>query len=1848
MAEEVIGLLFGVDGGGSIDGRSGQQIVSDLTKIVNKINSGKSTVPKVQLKFDTSNVKTALQELKAQLREIADMGSISVSGMPSRGGSGGSAGVKQDTENYRALTATVKQYYAELAKIEKIQMKSNAVSFSGDVWSTTDSRYDTRIEKINLLKTQFDSLGVSIDEAGNVEMNSAQQLNITEQQRSMLLAQVRSAIIDNGVAHKDSERKISDAWDKSADKATQYVRRIEDVASKNADVKESMDKVLKLAASGDPKNLDALTNEFAKLRQKVRETEADVKTWGDRFKKTFGNEVRSVLAATLVAVATKYLREIYTNVVNLDKAMTDLQIASGKTREEVKSLTKTYSALAQQLGSTTVEIAQAADTWLRQGYSAEEANMLIRNSTMLAKLGQMESAEASRALTSAMKGYGVAVEDSIGIVDKLTKVDMEAAASAGDIATAMAETATSAKLSGVSMDKLIGYITTVKEVTQDGAESVGVFFKTLFARMNNVAAGKFIDDETGESLNDVESVLRSLDIELRGVNGEFRNSSDVLDEVASRWNEFNDTERNAIATAMAGTRNFEKFNVLMSNYGTATEYATDATNASGTALDKYGAYVDSIEGKMNSLKATFEEFSMNVLNSDWVSGAIDAITGFVEALDEVAKFGDGIVVKAVAITAAIIALAVAFDTLRIGAAKFMATSKGVVGFVNLIPRFIAALFSYVTASASATGATKTFKGALESLKINPWVLLIEAIVVAIVTACATIDHFTTTSKEAAQEALDHAKAMKEAAQSAKEEEESLESLIDQYVELKSKSNIDEDARKRIRDIQKEINVLTRGQVSAQDMVNGSLADNLKLLNEIKIATAQKNLETYSRNLAAANNAFSIANVYDHEDASFAADIADGVLGFFGSDAYYESNELIIDDGEGWDEEAFEILRRAAKDYVDKFYRVHDISGKHFGIDFKSGLTGQEYLEAIEAMMDALADPSNSYDYLNSPVYNKLAKHYTRLSDLQSGIVEARDLFLERLVSIEMGLAQNNGTAVESVEDYDALKEEIYNTVVANDLLRESFANEKEMQDAVSEAVAYYMSLNYPEIFERTEAGVASATLQLKPFVQIMGEVSEEYKLLSSAISDMDEFGYLSEDTLSQILDPKNGYPALAEMLKKTANGYTISTSAASDFLDQWIKKYEDAVNSVEKGSEEYNIAVQNYINAVTAKSTLELQKLADATSKSAYELKSFVEILNEVKGGFDALSSAIGDMNEQGFLSVDTVVAMLDQSNGLPALGKYLTLTAKGYTISSNAMSEYLDEWISGYVAALAVAKEGTDEYNNAYQNLAQAIAIKSSLQLEAAVENETEAVEDNSDAWREQVDQYKKLIDLRKKLLETYKSELEYQKELEKKQRNVSALQTKLSIARLDASAAGQMRVRELEAELREAQEELDDFTLEHAIDTLINQLDNQYAQYENYIDAKVSEITNAINGVTNAVNNMGRSGESIDDIIQKLLDDHSEDAGDSLPPLAVGNTKENLYNEIIKIIMDVYYDPMRNEIASFINDDVSQWRSSSLMLADAMDAYIALGGQASDIQSIDDNVWKSYADAFKDGYGDSVLTLADYEKDPAAYAYGLDYEQYIKTMYWKLKYGLTYWDDAYDYLLAESKNTKPSTPTTPTAEEPKTASKTPTMPTVEEPKTAPTTTTPTVPIVASEAGVIPVFELGGGTWKSYEDAARAGYGDEVMTFFEFASKRGGLNTDSILDYKEYLLHMQGALSLLPESPLIKQPHFSLYHEGGAVGGLSSNEEFAKLLKGEFVTTPAQMKRFMEQTLPQIASYSATGGSNEFNAPLIEITCESVTTEALPGLEHVVNEAVKEIKKQLDSGMSRTGFKRTQTKRLT
>ena len=139
------------------------------------------------------------------------------------------------------------------------------------------------------------------------------------------------------------------------------------------------------------------------------------------------------LARTALQALRRAAQEAKDTVVELDKAATDLAIVTGSGSEEAYVLLKEYNQMAQQLGATTTQISDAAAEWLRQGKTAAETATLIEQSMILSKVGAMESATATQNLTSAMKGYGMAVEDVSRIVDKLTAIDLKAAVTASDL-----------------------------------------------------------------------------------------------------------------------------------------------------------------------------------------------------------------------------------------------------------------------------------------------------------------------------------------------------------------------------------------------------------------------------------------------------------------------------------------------------------------------------------------------------------------------------------------------------------------------------------------------------------------------------------------------------------------------------------------------------------------------------------------------------------------------------------------------------------------------------------------------------------------------------------------------------------------------------------------------------------------------------------------------------------------------------------------------------------------------------------------------------------------------------------------------------------------------------------------------------------------------------------------------------------------------------------------------------------------------------------------------------------------------------------------------------------------------
>ena len=209
-----------------------------------------------------------------------------------------------------------------------------------------------------------------------------------------------------------------------------------------------------------------------------------------------------------------------------------------------------------------------------------------------------------------------------------------------DLPEGMSQVANNARMAGISMEKLLGYLAAVGETTGGSASSIGTTLSTIFTRMGNIKLSKLDSySNDGEDLSNVETVLGGKGIKLRDSVNEFRNFGDVLDDVASRWESFDSVSQRAIASAIAGVRQYEEFAVLMNNYGKATEYTAVATNSSGTAMQKFGYHLESVSAKEAKATAAFELLSDTVLNSDLVGGFYDTkagllgfLTGIVENL----------------------------------------------------------------------------------------------------------------------------------------------------------------------------------------------------------------------------------------------------------------------------------------------------------------------------------------------------------------------------------------------------------------------------------------------------------------------------------------------------------------------------------------------------------------------------------------------------------------------------------------------------------------------------------------------------------------------------------------------------------------------------------------------------------------------------------------------------------------------------------------------------------------------------------------------------------------------------------------------------------------------------------------------------------------------------------------------------------------------------------------------------------------------------------------------------------------------------------------------------------------
>lgn len=562
---------------------------------------------------------------------------------------------------------------------------------------------------------------------------------------------------------------------------------------------------------------------------------------------------------------------------------TDLAMATGEGKAYVNDLMKSYNDLGQELGSVTSEVASSADSWLRQGRTMAEINQLIQDSMVLSKDAQMDSEQASKVLTATLNGFQLSADQAGHINDVLTSIDLQSASDAGGIGEALSRTASMANNAGVSLEKTAAMIATIKDVTQQSDETIGTSVKSILSRMNNIKVGKFVDDETGEPLNDVEKVLNEVGISMRDVNGQFQDSEITIDSIAEKWSTFDKNTQKAISTAVAGTRQINSFISVMDNWDKVQSLTDAAFNSDGTAQKKFEEnYMTSLEAKTNALKASMENLATTVVSDDMYAGFLDgakAVTDFVAQTDLLQAslaglgaaggafalnwIGDMIqgfsdlssamdIVKATNITDdAFEGLLNLTQGLSESQTKLVLSSKALSdaqriailmgqGMSQAEAQSAVAAMGLASAQGAATASTVTLSGALKglwaTLAANP-LILIAAGVTAAVAAVSAYNH---SIEEAVSSARESGNAWEESHSSLQDNVTKIEEL---RAALESGTLSEQEAaqaKSELLSIQESLSESYGNQVEGIDLLNGSLTEQLALLDKV----AQKEAEAF--------------------------------------------------------------------------------------------------------------------------------------------------------------------------------------------------------------------------------------------------------------------------------------------------------------------------------------------------------------------------------------------------------------------------------------------------------------------------------------------------------------------------------------------------------------------------------------------------------------------------------------------------------------------------------------------------------------------------------------------------------------------------------------------------------------------------------------------------------------------------------------------------------------------------------------------------------------------------------------------------------------------------------------------
>ena len=334
------------------------------------------------------------------------------------------------------------------------------------------------------------------------------------------------------------------------------------------------------------------------------------------------------------------IQDTLNDAKNIDKAFASIAMVTDKTVSGLWEHYGEYAEMAQKLGQSTESAIKASALFYQQGLKDAEVMELTEETMKLATLAGLDFEQATSQMTAALRGFHMEMDQGAHVTDVYSELAAHAAADVNGIAYAMSKTASIANNAGMSFENTAAMLTQMIETTQEAPENIGTAMKTIIARFTELkknVAGTADSEFEDLDYNKVDTALKSVGVSLKDATGQFRNLDDVFMELSAKWDTLDRNSQRYIATIAAGSRQQSRFIAMMEDYDRTMQLVNITKEAEGRADEQFAKNAESLTFKLQSLATAWEQFRMKLADVSIFKTVIDALTSFVDTLNELSE-----------------------------------------------------------------------------------------------------------------------------------------------------------------------------------------------------------------------------------------------------------------------------------------------------------------------------------------------------------------------------------------------------------------------------------------------------------------------------------------------------------------------------------------------------------------------------------------------------------------------------------------------------------------------------------------------------------------------------------------------------------------------------------------------------------------------------------------------------------------------------------------------------------------------------------------------------------------------------------------------------------------------------------------------------------------------------------------------------------------------------------------------------------------------------------------------------------------------------------------------------------